>query len=321
MSKTKIWLFLKISVSIFILIFLFKSIGWKDFWSVLKGINLFYIIPLFLVSSLMIAISCVKWQILLTARKININIFRLMSLYLIGYFFNNFMPGQYGGDLARAYIFGRSIKNHVESLASIFLERFTGLSALIGMTFLASIANFRFIRESNLLFAIVLIIAGYLLFLFVLFNHGLNNRIKNMRVSGYMERVRRKIGELHDVIMSFKEDKQIVSKTLGISFLFHTMTIINILFICMALSVDVKILDIALIVPIVLLVSMIPVSINSIGIQEGAFVYFFSIIGVSFPTALSVAMVLRAKNLVLALIGGVIFASRGKAHSYPANQI
>jgi uncharacterized membrane protein YbhN (UPF0104 family) len=58
----------------------------------------------------------------------------------------------------------------------------------------------------------------------------------------------------------------------------------------------------------VLLVSAIPVSLNAIGIMEGAFVFFLGAAGVAREDALSIALVLRAKNIVVGLIGGIVFA-------------
>jgi uncharacterized membrane protein YbhN (UPF0104 family) len=97
---------------------------------------------------------------------------------------------------------------------------------------------------------------------------------------------------------------------MALSFLFHMVTIINMYVACLSLKIHVAVLDLAAVIPIILAISMIPISLNSIGVWEGSFVYFFTSIGISAHGALSIALVIRAKNLFFALLGGIVFAAR-----------
>jgi hypothetical protein len=63
-----------------------------------------------------------------------------------------------------------------------------------------------------------------------------------------------------------------------------------------------------LIVPVITLVGMIPITINSIGIREGAFVYIFTYIGISGSQSLALALVYRIGLLMPSLVGGFIYS-------------
>ncbi len=48
--------------------------------------------------------AAVRWQILLRVQGIRLNPFRLAGLFLIGMFYNQFLPGGTGGDIIKSYL-------------------------------------------------------------------------------------------------------------------------------------------------------------------------------------------------------------------------
>ena len=62
-----------------------------------------------------------------------------------------------------------------------------------------------------------------------------------------------------------------------------------------------------IVVPLVLLVSMVPLTPAGIGIQEGAFLFFLQRIGATEAQGLGVGVVLRAKVMVIAMLGGLLW--------------
>ena len=62
---------------------------------------------------------------ILRERGVGLPFSRLFVLYLIGKFFNNFMPSMVGGDITRILLLGRQIGSQSRSAASVILERFT----------------------------------------------------------------------------------------------------------------------------------------------------------------------------------------------------
>jgi glycosyltransferase 2 family protein len=92
-----------------------------------------YLIPFFAITYPLLGASCMKWRLFLRERGVVIGFHRLFRLYLVGSFFNNFLPSMVGGDLVRAYVLGKQIESHTHSLASVFLERFAGMIALVSL--------------------------------------------------------------------------------------------------------------------------------------------------------------------------------------------
>jgi len=286
-----------------------KKVEWQSSLIILINISVPYIILLLLISILMIGVSCIKWQIFLHARRIKVSLIRLILLYLVGYFFSNFLPGNVGGDVVRSFVLGKEIHNTTESFSSVFLERFTGLLALSILAVICVMTNQQITKSPEIVISLFFFLA-LILFIFLAFItekvHAIFSVLAKIESAVAMIN---KIKRFFDAIYYFRGKPLILSKAMALSFLFQIMTILNTLVVCHSLKLHISVSDIAVVVPIILVISMLPISINSIGVWEGSFVYFFSLIGVSAPEALSIALVLRAKNLFIALFGGIVFAT------------
>jgi uncharacterized protein (TIRG00374 family) len=278
----------------------------------LARIHPLWIVPILATAYIGIAISCLRWQVLLAARGIRVSVHLLIFYYVIGYFFSSFLPGMFGGDIVRSYVFGKQIRSQVESFASVFMERLTGLTGLVAVAFTASLLNLRTLWDAGLGFFMVVIFAGFVLFLVLLFNRRLVERIgENIR----WKRVvawRRKFLEFHDAVYSFRAQKKVVALALWYSVLFQVLTSVNTYIVCLALGLDVRFLDIMVVVPIILLICTVPSTPNAAGVWELAFTVFFSRLGVDSAGAANIALVLRAKNILGALLGGLFYMLSGR---------
>jgi uncharacterized protein (TIRG00374 family) len=280
-----------------------------------------WIIPILGASYVGIAISCVRWKILLAARGIHSSVHRLVFYYIIGYFFSSFLPGMFGGDLVRSYVFGKHIKNQIESFASVFMERLSGLVGLVGIAFIASIINYRIltkvtfpfmVAEFNLALIMCIIFVAFVIFIVLLFNRPL---IENMGKRLKWKKAilwRKRFLEFHDAIYFFRSQKGVVAKALFYSVLFQLFTSVNTYIVCLALQLDVRFLDIMVVVPVILLICTIPSTPGATGVWVLAFTIFFSRLGLSESAAASIGLVLRAKNIVIAILGGIFYMISGK---------
>lgn len=305
MKRKTFALVLKTAVTCLLVFLLLRIVDWRASLQIIGRISLPLIIVLLLVSLFMIAISCFKWQIFLRARKIHVPLYHLILLYLVGYFFNNFLPSNVGGDVARGAILGKQIKNASDSFGSVFLERFTGLLGLLILACVVFLFNMRLIRNPSIGVFLFVFLGSFVLLAFLLLSERSRKLFSAILDVYPLRLVKGRLMKFLDTIYYFRNRPMVLTQAMLVSFLFHFMTVVNTLVVCLALDIPVRILDLATIVPIILIIAVIPISLNGIGIWEGSFVYFFSIIGVAPAAALSIALVLRAKSIVVSLLGGV----------------
>lgn len=302
----KIWPIFKVSVSLLLIAVILTKVKVSRVAEVLAGINFWLLLVLLLISFLLILISCLKWKLFVADEARVVKLHVLMKYYVIGYFFNNVLPSNIGGDVARTYLLGKNIKSQSESFSSVFWERFTGFIALVPIAFFAALYSRELLRTPAISISIVLM-SGSLIAVGVC---SVWEKPKELLESVILRRLRltgsflQKLERLYSSVHMVKYKRRELAKAMLYSLLFQGMAIVNTLVCCWSIGVYPDVVDVAATVPIIMMVSTIPISIGGLGLWEGSFAYFFSLIGISPVDAVTVALVLRCKNLLLGLCGG-----------------
>jgi glycosyltransferase 2 family protein len=283
----------------------------------LSKISLLYVFLLLLINVVMVWISCVKWQLFLRATKTNIPIRILMVYYYIGYFFNNLLPSSIGGDVARMYLLGKNMDDHTKSVSTVFLERYTGVIALIALAIIAAALNERIAFQPAIMIPLsimALVMIGSLIF----FSYdGLKIWIYDLFDFKCLASIKSKFDGFYQTVSHFRSQWNIIGYSMLYSFAFHVMTIINTLATCWAINISPGLFDLAVTVPIILFVTMIPITIGSIGLWEGTFAFFFLQIGIPAADGVAVALVLRAVAILMGLLGGIFYLFRRRMLRHP----
>ncbi len=205
--KKKITLIVKITVSLVLIVYALRSV---DISAILKAMQLasFYFI---LIALLLIAIgfiiSALRWQILLKAQHIDISMFQLIKFYLVGSFFNNFLPTTIGGDIMRSYDVSKTSKSLAQSFAGIIVERLTGMFAMITYAFAGLVLSYQTFGNITLVW-----LAGGIFFLIVItiilgvcFYGGKRIQVEN---GGLGEKIKVKINQLFNSFYLYKGKKK-----------------------------------------------------------------------------------------------------------------
>jgi uncharacterized protein (TIRG00374 family) len=306
-KRSKASFALRLAVSVILLGLLLWLVDWRASLKTLAGIRLSLVGLLLAISFTMIYVSCLKWQLFLRSRGQAVPIWQLIRLYLVGYFFNNFMPGNVGGDVVRGFALGREIRNRSDSLGTVFLERFTGFIALIAAALIAAGVNPGVVRTPGLGVFLAVMAATLVAMVSFLVSRPAQERLLRVVPRLPWPRVAKKLERFLDVVFFFHDKPRILGQAMAYSAAFHVLTVVNTYFICVALRLHAAFLDLAVLVPMVLLVSAVPLTLNAIGVMEGGFVYFLGMAGLSPAEALSVSLVLRAKNLIVTQIGALLY--------------
>ena len=320
MSKGRIVFVLKLLLGIALLLAL---LVWRDngrlLVSVFSDVQWIYLIGLVANSILTIGVSSLRWRLFVIRPGVAISVWRLMGLYTMGVFFNNFFPSMVGGDVARSYALGRIIGSHARSLASVFLERFTGIIALVTLALLFASVNRTLLEEPIIAGSIGVVSFGCAVFLVLLRWPRLISRMLSTLapIPGVAD-LAKKVRVFRDEILKFKDDTRRLAKAMGYSYVFHVLTSVNVYLSCRAIGLQVSFLDIAVITPIILLITALPVSVNNLGWWEWAFSVFLVHAGALEAQGFAVALILRAKTILTSIIGGALFVTERVEVEAPA---
>src|SRR5213594_5058816 len=79
--------------------------------------------------------ACFRWHVLLKVQKIHLSLPRLSGLFLIGMFYNQFLPGGTGGDIIKSYLLLKETTDKkAGALLAVVFDRLIGLVALVAIT-------------------------------------------------------------------------------------------------------------------------------------------------------------------------------------------
>jgi len=285
-------------------------VGAKELMSVLAGIDLRYVIGLIGMSFVLIWLSCVKWQLFIRAWGHEASVLELMRFYTITYFYNVFAPSFLMGDLARSYHLGKQLENQKDAFVTTFLERVTGLLAmvLLGTLFVAiGTTATQGVEAAILIVAFFALLAALVCFSKKAFEIATGIALwilGAVKLTGLKKKCAKLFDEISKAVDIGRRNEALFFKAMFWSICFHFGTVVNTYIAARAIGwEDPDFAGLCIVVPLVLLVAIAPITPSGIGIQEGAFMFFLERIGATRPEALGVGLVLRAKNLITALFG------------------
>lgn len=287
---------------------LFYLVDPEKLWQAFSSLSPELIVILLLISFVLIAVSTVKWQLLLKFSGQEEKFLKLFNLYVLGYFVNSFAPSFLGGDAARSYYVSKK-NERATAFSATFLERLSGFFAMVVL----ALINFSFLPEfSWKLLLLLLFFLCSLVFLVVLLVSkkplALIGKVK------FLQKYQNFFAVFQDKIMSSLKGRKLIVQTLLLSFVFHLITVLNTYVCGLAVGWDsIPVVELFVVLPIILLLSAIPLAPSGLGIQEGAFYFFLTQIGASSEQALGIALILRAKAIILAVLGGLIFLRKSQS--------
>lgn len=257
----------------------------------------------FVIYTVQFPISVWKWKVALKIHQIDYSFLFLLKILSIGFFFNNFLPTSIGGD---AY---RIIKTMPEegyksrSVSAVLLERIIGFAALLILGSIGGAITLLYESNTNIKTFLLICILGAIATLAVIMLLKLGffglilERLRNIKKLDFI---------LHNMGHIWR-NPVLVSKVIMISIFFQLLAILAIGLLFDALSVNAGYEKYALIAATVGLASILPLSINGIGVIEGAFAISAVQLGIGYNEAIIVAFVLRILVLPLSLICGLIY--------------
>jgi hypothetical protein len=277
--------------------------------------------PLWLAGSLVL-LSCsyvlgaAQWHLILRVADIPVSFPKTVGLYYVGLFFNNFLIGGMGGDLLRVY----DIRKHQgenslsPALATVFVDRFTGLLALL---FLACIVGTFVIGKGSMLYlAITMILSLWIFLIVLLFYKPLAEKIIKPFVrwlpAGLYERFQR----LYFSVNRFRLQPWRLLRAFLIAIGVQFLRILSIWCIGRALGDSSALFYYLIFVPIISLAASLPISIGGTGPREQTTVLLFKRIGVARELAFSIGLVTYGMSLLSTLPGVVIFLIRKNTSAY-----
>jgi glycosyltransferase 2 family protein len=258
------------------------------------------------------AICVMRWGAVLDAIREPLGFIKALKLFLMGSFFSQALPSSVGGDAVRvykAYQGGLSLSGAVNG---VMLERAATVVVIVPLVaalmpiFLTRVDDQAgaWILSTLIPFAVAAI--GGLALLMVL--DRLPERLMRWRVIRGLSYL------ATDTRRLFLAPGH-TAKALGWAAIGHANIALVILVLARGLDIDVAWIECLVLMPLVLLVTTIPVSIGGWGVREGAMVFAFGLIGVSGDSAVVLSFLFGLLVIAVSIPGGLIWLMSGETRA------
>lgn len=311
MNKTKLFLLLRIVISLLLLallLFLARA-NLAKIGELLKSVDLALFSWGFLIFLLTNIFMAWRLQIVLAAQKIVLKLKDLLALTLIGYFFTNFMPTAVGGDLVKGYYISKKDGRKLNSYTAILFDRVIGMFSIALIAGIALVWMRQEIERQFIAWAIILLLLGCLALGLALIYRGLLSRVS--RATGALRllqvlKIDAAVKKIYGALSIYLKNKQVISQTLGLSLVTQVISFYSIFIFARSLGFELPWGRIILIMPLISIISMLPVTLNGLGLREWGFVFFFGQ-NIGAAGALSLSVLYLAAFLLTSLIGGITY--------------
>lgn len=234
-----------------------------------------------------------------------------LSLTFVGFFFNNFLPTAIGGDIVKAYCASRVIREKLNAVTCIFMDRFFGLLVFI---LIPSVTVLFLMRRFDpaipaVVFTLLVIVVLSTAFIF---SRRASRPFRFLLKRFEKYRLMGKLRKIYEDLHVFRSHKRVIAMVCLLSFMWQLVTITAIYLFIRGIGGEIALIYLFLLMPIVHLMSMIP-SLNGLGVREMGFLYFFQdSIGPERATA--VAILYLSVLILLGLVGGLVYLVRQDYH-------
>lgn len=247
---------------------------------------------------------------------------KLLKFYLIGFFFNNFLPTTIGGDISRAYNAGQETGKKAQSVGTVLLERVIGFLATLTLASISLIWVSRFFHSSKIIYVTILTFLFFLAAIASVFVPTLFRFWERVLLWLPMRSLSEKISAVLGSIHKFRNHHHILGKAFIVSVFGQIFLIIMNFILARALGIhNISLGYFFLVVPITFVLGLIP-SVNGIGVRDSGYVILLARIGVSPAEAVSISFLNTLIPMGISLIGGLLLLfQKRQGKTLPLSQL
>ncbi len=235
----------------------------------------------------------------------------VMRVFFISSFVGSFLPASVGSDAVRAY----SLRDHdvpgSAAIASVVMDRALGVVAILLVGLLSVIS----LTVSAPLGVYVVLLAGgaaSLALAAVIFIDPVGDLVGRMMAGLPGATVRALGARLLVAVRTYRHHHAVLSGVLAASIAVQALRVLQAWGLGRAMGIEASLAVYFVAIPVVLLIMLLPITINGLGTGQAAFLWTFGAASVGKPEALALSILFIALGILGNLPGGVLYAMGGR---------
>jgi len=321
--------FLKLLVTVVPAYFVYTNItatpNWDtdDVWGLIQTMKYWPLVIAFICLAISNFTGCYQWKLLLDRQEVRMPYWQLVKLYFVGLFFNNFMPGNVGGDVKKVYdIRMQGGQTSIGAgFTATFFDRLFGLFFLNVLALIVGALFFIYDPEQRwFLLPSLWVFLGFCVFFAALFSRRLGRILSKGTSKILPKRIQERFLRMQDRFQSFREGRLWWHITLLSAFTQVLRVLVH--FFCgLALGLDIAVSWYFFYIPMVAVVSALPISIGGFGPRELLAQSLFAKAGVPSLESVFIQLLAYLTSLIVSLLGAFFFLTGKGAHLESASTV
>lgn len=279
--------------------------------NIYRNDGLLYLVLALMAGIVSIFLMSYRWKIILDHYNLKIRLPRLFGFYLIGLFFNNFLPTSIGGDIVRIYKVIGDTDERTTSFSSVIIERLVGIAATLFLSITSLYYVSHYFKDERILYTSVILFSLIIVFFFLITRNRPFEFLLKIFDKVTLLNIGEKINKLIEAIHVLREKRRIFVWMFLLSVLAQVAIVFMNYAIVRALDIAVDLTYLFLVVPVTFMLTMLP-SINGVGIRDGGFVFLLGKVGVSGAAAISLSFMNVILPMIISAWGALLFFMQRK---------
>jgi uncharacterized protein (TIRG00374 family) len=284
--------------------------GPASVWQAARGARVSWIAAALLLVAVDRSLMAYRWIALLRAipSASHPRLRDILRVFFVSTYLGTFLPGSVGGDAARTYALTRLAVPATDAFASVFLDRLLGvlsllIMALAGLVLARDLAHDPAVVVSLIATALACAVAAAMIFSrhAALLGHAVARRLP-------FERAGRVTTGVVAGLQRYAPERGTLALVLAASVAVQILRVLQAYTLGRSLHIALPLTTYFAFVPIILLVMLLPISINGLGTSQVAFVGLFARVGVGQGPAFALSVLCLALGVLGNLPGGLLYA-------------
>ncbi len=253
-----------------------------------------------------LALSAYRWQLLAKTLELNAHFREFLALRFLATFTNTVIPGVLGGDAVRAVYLGWRHNRLADAFASVIADRIVGLIGLIWLAAFVAV----FLNDFSLPLVVTLppiVIGGV----------ALAGLIASPLIIRIVQKMPPGLKRYERAIVKYLQRPQELVPALVLSMILQSALAVCQYLLAQGIGLNAPLKLFLFCVPVAGVFASLPLTVNGLGVREGAYLILFGMAGIDRTNAIALGLLWFVSTTLGALPGLLAFAvtSPARAHS------
>jgi glycosyltransferase 2 family protein len=301
---------LKVLLSVAMMVFLFSRVPFASVAQVLRQASVPWLASAFALLLASNILGSWQWGRLLQVVGVRIPFWKVCAYYHVGLFFNNFLPANIGGDIARVVDVTRYDTTTATAFSTVLMDRLIGTVALAGLAIVTTLPAIDRFHLGVMYVALIGFFSLSVALVWAVFHPGLLPSLERLLRRVGLGGFKPHLDDLAVRLSGFRDQRGLMARVTAVALVVQVSRIFVHVLVARALGLSVPLTYFFLFVPLLAVIVSLPISLNGIGLREGAGILLFGLVGVDRTHAFALQFTTYLVAVAVSLIGGLVFVIR-----------